>query len=138
MLVYQTCIQIYDQISILGYLLEVKLRRSISLELGLKGSKQLSPLQKLACTFLYRTGIQIYDQISTPIIWSKVKLHHLILLRFGLKEGKMAEKLETNATFQALVSPSFPMVQNSSKSHKNRCPCLSLKCVPKCTFKTQL
>ena len=60
------------------------------LQIGLKGSKQLRTLQKLACTFLYQMGIQFYDQISTLRIWLKVKLHHSISLRFGLKEGKIA------------------------------------------------
>ena len=36
-----------------------------------------------------------------------------------------------------LVSPTLNEGQNSSKSHKNRCPCLSLKWVSKSTFKTQ-
>ena len=91
MLIFQTSIQIYDQISIMRNKSEVKLRHSFSLELGSKGSKQLGPLQKLACTrFLYQTVIQIYGQISTPRVWPKVKLRRSISLRFGLKEGKLA------------------------------------------------
>ena len=36
-----------------------------------------------------------------------------------------------------MVWPTLNAWQNSSKSHKYRCPCLSLKWVPKSTFKTQ-
>ena len=125
----QTSIQIYDQISIMRNQSEVKLHRSFSLELGSKRSKQPGPLHKFPCTFLYQTTIQIYDQISTPRVWSKVKLRCAISLRFGLNEGKMAEKLETNATFQ---------VQNSPKSPESLYAWLSLKWLPKFSFKFQL
>ena len=137
-LIYQMGIQIYDQISIMRNWSEVKLHRAFSLDLGSKESRQLRPLQNLACMFLYQTSIQIYDQISTPRIWSKVKLHHSILLRFGLKEGKMVEKLETNATFQALVSPSLPKVQNSSDHCKSWCACFYIKRASKSMIKLKL
>ena len=133
---YQTGIEIYDQISILRNQSEVNF--VVHFRQSWARPKQLGPLQKLACMFLYQTSIQMYDQISTPRIWSKVKLHHSILLRFGLKEGKMAEKLETNATFQTLVLPSLPKVQNSSKSSKSLYAWLSLKWLPKFSFKFQL
>ena len=56
-----------------------------------------------------------------------------------LKGGENGcEKLETNATFYVLVSPSFPKVQNSSKSPESLCAWLSLKWLPQLSFKFQL
>ena len=56
-----------------------------------------------------------------------------------LKGGEIGfEKLETNATFYVLVSPSLPKVQNSSKSPEILYAWLSLKRVPKFSFKFQL
>ena len=56
-----------------------------------------------------------------------------------LKGGEIGfKKLETNATFYVLVSPSLPKVQNSSKSPESLYAWLSLKWVPKFSFKFQL
>ena len=48
-----------------------------------------------------------------------------------------SEKVKKTAYFQPWLDQPW-MREKSSKSHKNRCPCLSLKWVPKSTFKTQL
>ena len=125
MVINQSGIQIYYQ---------------ILLEQGLKGSRQLGPLQKLVCTFLYQMGIQIYDQILNRRIWSKVKLHHSISLRFGLKEGEMAlRKWKQMQPFR----PWFHQVcLRSNIAQKPRKFCthnrLSLKWVAKFSFKFQL
>ena len=60
-------------------------------------------------------------------------------IKVWLKGGENGfEKFETNATFYVLVSPIFPKVQNSSKSTESLYAWLSLKWVPKFSFKFQL
>ena len=56
-----------------------------------------------------------------------------------LKGGEIGfEKLETNPTFYVLVSQSLPKVQNIFKSPESLYAWLSLKWIPKFSFKFQL
>ena len=47
-------------------------------------------------------------------------------------------KSQQKCIFSTFVWPSLNEGQNSSKSHKNRCPCLSLKWVSKSTLKFEI
>ena len=68
----------------------MKLRRAVSIRLGLKGGKIAQTLQKMACILVYQVCIQTYDQASILRIWSKLRLHRAVLLVFRLKMPKIA------------------------------------------------
>ena len=154
---YQTCIQIYDQISTLRIWSKVKLHHSISLRFGLKEGKIALNITKFFMhSYLTRnlTKICVHAYLQNGI--------STLSLRFHLKGVKIARnvtkvagydcllkwvpkstfkfqfwKSRQKCIFSTLVWPSLTKGQNSSKSHKNRCQCLYLKWVSKSTLKLE-
>ena len=84
-------IQIYDQISILRNSSKVKLRRVVSIGLGLKWVKIAQP--------------------SILRSWLKVKLWHAILLGFHLKEPKIASPIVKFGVHYCLPYASKSMIK---------------------------
>ena len=159
MLLYQTGIQIYDQISIIGIWSKVKLRHAVSLRFGLKEGKRALKIAKF--------GMHSYLPNGHLNIWSYFNSNKLVkwetlscaFAKVSLKGSEIARnvmkvsvytcllkwvhkstfkfhflKRQQKCIFSAFVWPSLNEGQNSSEYHKNRCPCLSLKWVSKSTL----
>ena len=93
-----------------------------------------------------KVGMHIFISNSHPNLWSNFNYESLVksetlsfdFAKAWLKGGENGfEKLETNATY-VLVSPSLSKVQNSSQFPESWYAWLSLKWVPKFSFKFQL
>ena len=94
-----------------------------------------------------KVGVHVFISNGHPNLSSNFNSESLVksvtssfdFAKVWLKGGENGfEKLETNATFYVLVSPSFPKVQNSSKSLESLYAWLSLKGVPQFFFKFHL
>ena len=160
MLEYQMGTQIYDQISILGIWSKVKLRHAVSLRFGLKEGKRALNITKFGMHYYLSNGhLNIWSYFNSKKLVKRETLS-CIFGKVALKGSEIAWnvakvsvyaclfkwvpkstfkfhfwKSQQMCIFSTFVWPSLNEGQNSSKSHKNRCPCLSLKWVSKSTLK---
>ena len=159
MLVYQMGIQIYDQISILGIWWKEKLHHVVSLRFVLKEEKRALNITKFGMHNLPNGHLNLWSYFNSKKLvkretlscaFAKVALKGSSIARNVVKVSLYAcllkwvhkstfkfhfLKSQQKCMFSTLVLPSSNEGQNSSKYHKNRCPCLSLKWVSKSTSK---
>ena len=94
-------------------------------------SKKLVKRETLLCSFAKDAlkGSEIARNVAKVSVYAcLLKWVHKSTFKFHFLKTKQ------KCIFSAFVWPSLNEGQNSSKSHKNRCPCLSLKWVSKSTL----
>ena len=138
----------------------MKLHHSISLRFGLKEGKRALDITKFGMhSYLPNGNLNLWSYFNSK----KMVKRETLSCAFGkvaLKGSEIAPnvakvsvygcllkwvdkstfkfhflKSQQKCIFSTFVWPSLNEGQNSSKSHKNRCPCLSLKWVSKSTLK---
>ena len=138
----------------------MKLRHAVSLRYGLKEGKRALNITKFSMhSFLPNLHLNLWSCFNSKKLVKRENLS-CAFTKVALKGSEIAQniakvsvytcllkwvpkstfkfhfwKSPQKCIFSTFVWPSLNEGQNSSKSHKNRCPCLSLKWVSKIYFK---